>query len=49
MANKSGTDIKKHLSNLLKARFPIIYIPTWEEGRAIEILNEIAIKIHSTQ
>lgn len=42
MANKSGTDIKKHLSNLLKARFPIIYIPTWEEGRAIEILNEIA-------
>lgn len=43
MPNKTGKDIKQHLSNLFKARFPIVYIPTWEEGRAIEILNDIAI------
>lgn len=35
-------DVKKHLSNLFKARFPIIYIPTWEENRILETLNYIA-------
>lgn len=35
-------DVKKHLSNLFKARFPIIYIQTWEENRILETLNYIA-------
>lgn len=42
MERQSGIDIKRHLSNLFKARFPIIYIPTWEEGRVIEIVSDIA-------
>ncbi len=37
------------VANLLKARFPILYIPTWEEERAISAItrlasNEVAIK-----
>ncbi len=37
------------VANLLKARFPILYIPTWEEDRAISTIirivsNEAAIK-----
>lgn len=35
-------DIKKHIANLFKARFPIIYIPTWEEQRIVETLHYIA-------
>ena len=42
MDRQSGINVKKHLSNLFRARFPIIYIPTWEESRAIEILSDIA-------
>lgn len=29
------------LSNLLKARFPLLYISTWEEDRAIAAINRI--------
>ncbi|GAB6056537.1 AAA family ATPase [Methanobacterium movens] len=36
-------DFKKPISNLLKARFPYIYIPTWEEERALEIIKSIAV------
>lgn len=42
MNQQHGIGIKQHLSNLFRARFPIVYIPTWEESRAIEILNDIA-------
>ena len=30
------------VANLLKARFPILYIPTWEEERAIATIQRIA-------
>lgn len=41
--------VEQHLANLFRARFPLIYIPTWEENRIIEVLsaisnNEVAIK-----
>lgn len=37
------------ISNLMRARFPFIYIPTWEEDRAVSIIrstasNEVLIK-----
>lgn len=31
-------DFQYHLSNLLKARFPLIYISTWEENRASSLI-----------
>ncbi len=37
-----STEIKNSLANLFKARFPYIYIPTWEESRACELVKEIA-------
>ncbi len=30
----------KQLSNLLRARFPYIYIPTWEEERAVDMIQQ---------
>ena len=36
------SDFKVLLSNLLKARFPYIYIPTWEERRVLLKINDIA-------
>lgn len=33
---------RKHLSELLKARFPFIYIPTWEEDRAADMIRSVA-------
>lgn len=44
-AFSSSETFKKNLSNLFKARFPIIYIQTYEENRAIEIIKEIATNI----
>ena len=35
-------EFKKTLSNLLKARFPYIYIPTWEEERVLSTIQNIA-------
>ncbi len=29
---------EQHLANLFKARFPIIYIETWEENRIVEMI-----------
>lgn len=40
--NHRQESIKIHLSNLFKARFPIIYIPTWEENRIVETIADIA-------
>lgn len=34
---------KKLVANLLKARFPFIYISTWEEGRILDMIQEIAV------
>lgn len=33
---------KKYLSNLFKARFPYVYVSTWEEERAIAVINSVA-------
>lgn len=35
-------EFKFLLSNYLKARFPYIYIPTWEEDRVLSIINTIS-------
>ncbi|HEX3013433.1 MAG TPA: AAA family ATPase [Methanobacterium sp.] len=35
-------EFKKTISNLLKARFPCLYIPSWEEDRLLTIINDIA-------
>lgn len=37
-----NNDFKVHVSNLFRARFPIIYIESWEESRIVEMLKEIA-------
>lgn len=42
MQNSEKIDVKQHLSNLFKARFPAIYVPTWEEGRVTELIHSIA-------
>jgi SpoVK/Ycf46/Vps4 family AAA+-type ATPase len=34
---------RKYLSNLFKARFPYVYVSTWEEERAISVINSVAI------
>lgn len=33
---------EQHLTNLFKARFPFIYIPTWEEIRIVDLITKIA-------
>lgn len=33
---------EEHLINLFKARFPFVYIPTWEEVRITNIITDIA-------
>ncbi len=33
---------REYICNLLKARFPMLYISTWEENRVIQIIEEIA-------
>jgi len=33
---------EQYLTNLFKARFPFVYIPTWEEIRVIELITKIA-------
>jgi len=38
----SAIDFKKLLSNLMRARFPFLYIPTWEEGRAISVIRSVS-------
>ena len=29
-------------ANLVKARFPFVYIPTWEEDRALQMIYDVA-------
>ena len=43
--NEQLEGIKKteqYLTNLFKARFSFIYIPTWEEIRIVELITKIA-------
>jgi SpoVK/Ycf46/Vps4 family AAA+-type ATPase len=42
MASLTPDDFKTRLANLLKARFPCLYISTWEEERALSVIREVA-------
>lgn len=42
MNDASAIDSKTLLSNLMRARFPFVYIPTWEEERAISVIRSVA-------
>ncbi len=33
---------EQYLTNLFKARFSFVYIPTWEEIRVVELITSIA-------
>lgn len=34
--------IDAQFANLVKARFPFVYIPTWEEDRALQMIYDVA-------
>ena len=36
------SDFKRNFANLLRARFPYLYISTWEEGRVISLIASVA-------
>lgn len=38
-----GSDFKVYISNLLKARFPYLYISTWEEDRALSAISDASM------
>lgn len=38
----SKSERKKLMANLFKARFPFLYLATWEEGRALSFIRSIA-------
>lgn len=42
LENNSTERTKKYLANLFKARFPYVYISTWEEERAISVIDSVA-------
>lgn len=42
-SNKGIIKAKKYLCNLFKARFPLIYIATWEESRVLQVIEDIAM------
>lgn len=35
-------DFETTLANLFKARFPLLYVPTWEEGRVVAKIGEVS-------
>jgi SpoVK/Ycf46/Vps4 family AAA+-type ATPase len=41
MSGENISDFKIVLSNLLKARFPYLYISTWEEERAVDVIRSV--------
>lgn len=40
-AMKFDLDLQNNLANLCKARFPYIYMPTWEEQRAVDFILSV--------
>jgi len=42
MTSNAKNQFKKTIANLLRARFPFLYISTWEEYRVIDIINTVA-------
>ena len=45
MATVQKNSTKKMIANLLRARFPFLYISTWEEERALSLIRSIASDI----
>jgi hypothetical protein len=41
MTATQPSGFQRLVSNLLRARFPYIYIPTWEEERALSVIRDI--------
>lgn len=41
MTTDQQIEFKKHLANLLKARFPCLYISTWEEERLLAVIRSV--------
>lgn len=42
MEESSIAAFQIHLSQLMRARFPFLYIPTWEEERALAVIADVA-------
>ena len=42
MDQSSISEFQIHIANLMRARFPFLYIPTWEEERAISVIRSAA-------
>lgn len=42
MTSTAETSFKKSLANLLRARFPLLYISTWEEYRVLDIIKAVS-------
>lgn len=43
MTSRNATHkTKKHLANLFRARFPYLYIQTWEEDRILSLIRDVA-------
>ena len=42
MSRNGSANFQKRLSNLLRARFPYLYLSTWEEDRALSIIHSVA-------
>ncbi len=40
--NNKKTSIEEYIANLFRARFPFIYIPSWEENRVVDLISNIA-------
>ncbi len=40
--NNKKTNIEEYIANLFRARFPFIYIPSWEENRVVDLISNIA-------
>ncbi|MCM3443109.1 AAA family ATPase [Metabacillus halosaccharovorans] len=46
IATENQLKAKKLLANLLKARFPYLYIQTWEEDRVLSVIRSVANDVH---
>lgn len=42
MRQSANIEFKTLISNLMRARFPFLYIPTWEEERALSVIQAVA-------
>lgn len=42
MASKTRANFERTLANLMRARFPYLYIETWEEARALQLITSAA-------